>query len=70
MCMRSDIKVSTNDDKEMFVIESSGCPDHGNMKGGSGGTVPNDQVYPIETDGKPEASGGSCCASCGACSGK
>ena len=59
-----------NDEKEMIVIESSGCPDHGNMKGGSGGiVVPNDQVYPIETDGKPEGSG-SCCASCGACSGK
>lgn len=41
MCFRSDISVTKSED--MFIIESGGCPDHGNMKGGSGGTVTNNQ---------------------------
>lgn len=46
MCFRSDVKVSTADVKKMIVIESGGCPDHVNMKGGSGGVIKNDQALP------------------------
>jgi len=45
MCFRSDVMVSSADAKNMFVIESNGCPDHANMDGG--GAVANSQEWPM-----------------------
>ena len=61
MCFRSDVQVSKSDAKKMFVIESGGCPDHGNMKGG-GGTIAiaNSQVTPGSGDVSDCNSGGTC----------
>mmetsp|Transcript_5126 Transcript_5126/g.9309 ORF Transcript_5126/g.9309 Transcript_5126/m.9309 type:complete len:674 (+) Transcript_5126:116-2137(+) len=57
MCFRSDVIVSTADFKEMFVIESNGCPDHANMEGESG-TIKNSQEWPMAPDDETPASGG------------
>lgn len=46
LCFRSDVKVSKMDEKNMYVIESGGCPDHENMSGGSNGKVANSQIMP------------------------
>ena len=59
MCFRSDVLVSKSDAKKMFVIESGGCPDHDNMKGGSG-TIANSQVTPGSSDVSDCNSGGTC----------
>ena len=57
MCFRSDVKVSKADTKGMFVIESNGCPDHSNMKGGSG-IIANSQADPVVGGGVVAGSGG------------
>ena len=49
MCFRSDVAVSKFDAKNMIVVQSSGCPDHENMSGGSG-KVPNSQTMPDNGD--------------------
>ena len=59
MCFRSDVQVSKSDAKKMFIIESGGCPDHDNMKGG-GGTIANSQVTPGSGDVSDCNSGGTC----------
>jgi hypothetical protein len=51
LCFRSDVKISKMEEKNMFVIESGGCPDHENMSGGSNGKIDNSQIMPTEDSG-------------------
>ena len=48
MCFRSDVVVSDDEEDDMLVIESNGCPDHMNMMGGSNGTVKDENEFPCE----------------------
>eukprot|EP00585_Thalassiosira_rotula_P013165 CAMPEP_0196129828 /NCGR_PEP_ID=MMETSP0910-20130528/414_1 /TAXON_ID=49265 /ORGANISM="Thalassiosira rotula, Strain GSO102" /LENGTH=647 /DNA_ID=CAMNT_0041389023 /DNA_START=267 /DNA_END=2210 /DNA_ORIENTATION=- len=56
LCFRSDVIVSMADFKEMFVIESNGCPDHGNMEG-EPGNIENSQEWPMAPEEETPASG-------------
>ena len=64
MCFRSDVMVSSNDNKKMIVIESNGAPDHANMQGGEG-VIPNTQAWPSAEGGSAET--GTACGACGGC---
>jgi hypothetical protein len=60
LCFRSDVKVSKMDEKNMYVIESGGCPDHENMSGGSNGKVANSQIMPDQGCGAAVTWSASC----------